>query len=166
MESRTTLQVTADIPGAPAGKLCALNEVAILRHDSSSMISMRTSVNGVELTTYKGDGLVVCTPTGSTAYNMSVGGPILDPTSSCLVLSPISPHSLSMRPIVIRDDTVVTVTTITRARFFQTSVDGNAVLCPSGTTVTIAKSPTAIRMIQRRGRNFAETLRNKLNWGA
>lgn len=165
VESRATLQVTADFPGASDDKLCALNEVAILRHDSSSMISMRTSVNGVELTTYKGDGLVVCTPTGSTAYNMSVGGPILDPMSSCLVLSPISPHSLSMRPIVIRDDTVVTVTTVTRARFFQASVDGNALLCPSGATVTITKSPTAIRMIQRRGRNFAETLRNKLNWG-
>lgn len=164
-EPRTTLQVTADCSAADFSGLCALNEVAILRQDTSSMIAMRTVVNGSELTTYKGDGLVVCTPTGSTAYNMSVGGPILDPMNSCLVLSPVSPHSLSMRPLVMRDDVTVAVTTVTRARAFQVSVDGNAVLCPSGTTVTIRRSPTAIRVIQRTGHNFAATLRSKLNWG-
>ncbi len=165
IEPRTTLQVSADCREADFSGLCALNEVAILRQDTSSMIAMRTTVNGSELTTYKGDGLVVCTPTGSTAYNMSVGGPILDPMNSCLVLSPVSPHSLSMRPLVMRDDVRVAVTTVTRARAFQVSVDGKEVLCPSGTTVTIWRSPTAIRVIQRTSHNFAATLRGKLNWG-
>lgn len=165
VEPRTTLRVVTDCTPASLNGLTALNEVAILRHDTSSMISMHTSVDGVELTTYKGDGLVVCTPTGSTAYNMSVGGPILDPMNSCLVLSPISPHSLAMRPVVIRDDTTVKVTTETRSQSFQVSVDGNAMLCPSGTTVTIRKSATPVMVIQRHDHNFASTLRNKLNWG-
>ena len=118
------------------------------------------------LTTYKGDGLVVSTPTGSTAYNMSVGGPIISPTTGCLVLSPISPHSLTMRPIVVNDDSVIGITVNTRAKWIQVSVDGMAMTLPSGSSVKIALAPYRLTVLQKRDHNFANTLRDKLLWGA
>ena len=116
IEERTMLTVARhDGTPLPAEThTTALNEIAILRHDTSSMIEMETRINGVPLTVYKGDGLVVCTPSGSTAYNLSAGGPIMDPTTACLALTPLSPHSLTMRPMVVRDDAVVTITTRSR----------------------------------------------------
>ena len=143
----------------------ALNEVAILRHDTSSMLDMETQLRSHNLTTYRGDGLIVSTPTGSTAYNMSVGGPILEPTTSCLVLSPISPHSLTMRPLVVRDDSVIMVRTHSRADHYEVSIDGEVTLCPTGSTLTIARAPYCARVVQLQGNNFASTLRQKLLWG-
>lgn len=164
-EERTMLQLL-EIDGKPCDKILALNEIAILRQDTTSMISMPTTINGTMLTTYKGDGLVISTPTGSTAYNMSVGGPIINPSTSCLVLSPISPHSLTMRPIVVDEDSVIDVTINTRAKWIQVSVDGMAMTLPSGSTVKIAHAPHRLSVIQRHDHNFAETLREKLLWGA
>ena len=164
-EQRTMLRLL-EIDGKPCEEILALNEIAILRQDTTSMISMPTTINGTMLTTYKGDGLVISTPTGSTAYNMSVGGPIINPSTSCLVLSPISPHSLTMRPIVVDDDSVIDVTINTRAKWIQVSVDGMAMTLPSGSTVKIALAPHRLSVIQRHDHNFAETLREKLLWGA
>lgn len=107
----------------------------------------------------------MCTPTGSTAYNLSVGGPILDPMSQCLALSPISPHALTMRPIVVRDDTQLTITTRSRAPLYQVSIDGESLILPSGTTVKIRRAPFTTGVIQLHGTNFAHTLRSKLMWG-
>jgi NAD+ kinase len=143
----------------------ALNEVAIRRHDTSSMLDMETSLRSHILTTYRGDGLIVSTPTGSTAYNMSVGGPILEPTTSCLVLSPISPHSLTMRPLVVRDDSVIVVRTHTRATHYEVSIDGEVTLCPTGSMLTIKRADHCARVVQLAGNNFASTLRQKLLWG-
>ena len=143
----------------------ALNEIAVLRHDTSSMLDMETRLRSHELTTYRGDGLIVSTPTGSTAYNLSVGGPILEPTTSCLVLSPISPHSLTMRPLVVRDDSEITIRTHSRATHYEVSIDGEVTLCPTGSTLTIARAPYCARVVQRQGNNFASTLRQKLLWG-
>ena len=112
IEERTMLEVSCD--GARIEHPWALNEIAVLRHDTSSMLDMETRLRSHELTTYRGDGLIVSTPTGSTAYNMSVGGPILEPTTSCLVLAPISPHSLTMRPLVVRDDSEIMIRTHSR----------------------------------------------------
>jgi NAD+ kinase len=140
-------------------------EIAILRHDTSSMLDMETRLRSHELTTYRGDGLIVSTPTGSTAYNMSVGGPILEPTTSCLVLSPISPHSLTMRPLVVRDDSVIVVRTHSRASHYEVSIDGEVTLCPTGSTLTFSRAPHCARVIQCVGNNFATTLRQKLLWG-
>ncbi len=164
-EERTMLQLL-EIDGKPCDNILALNEIAILRQDTTSMISMPTRVNGTMLTTYKGDGLVISTPTGSTAYNMSVGGPIINPSTSCLVLSPISPHSLTMRPIVVDDDSVIDVTINTRAKWIQVSVDGMAMTLPSGSTVKIALASCRLAVIQKHDHNFAGTLREKLLWGA
>ena len=163
IEERTMLQVHCDDVDIPHP--WALNEVAILRHDTSSMLDMETRLRSHELTTYRGDGLIVSTPTGSTAYNLSVGGPILEPTTSCLVLSPISPHSLTMRPLVVRDDSVITVRTHSRAKSYEVSIDGEVTLCPTGSTLTIARAPYCARVVQLQGNNFASTLRQKLLWG-
>lgn len=163
IEERTMLQVACDDVEIPHP--WALNEVAVLRHDTSSMLDMETRLRSHELTTYRGDGLIVSTPTGSTAYNMSVGGPILEPTTSCLVLSPISPHSLTMRPLVVRDDSVIIIRTYSRASHYEVSIDGEVTLCPTGSALTIARAPYCARVVQRQGNNFASTLRQKLLWG-
>ena len=163
IEERTMLQVTCDQVEIPHP--WALNEVAILRHDTSSMLDMQTRLRSHELTTYRGDGLIVSTPTGSTAYNLSVGDPVLEPTTSCLVLSPISPHSLTMRPLVVRDDSEIVVRTHSRADHYEVSIDGEVTLCPTGSTLTIARAPYCARVVQRQSNNFASTLRQKLLWG-
>lgn len=164
-EDRTMLQLMS-IDGKPCDNIIALNEIAILRQDTTSMISIPTTINGTMLTTYKGDGLVISTPTGSTAYNMSAGGPIIMPLTSCLALTPISPHSLTMRPIVVADDSEIVVTINTRAKWIQVSVDGMAMTLPSGSTVKIAQAPYKLSVIQKQDHNFANTLREKLLWGA
>ena len=163
IEERTMLQVDSDTVDIPHP--WALNEVAILRHDTSSMLDMETRLRSHTLTTYRGDGLIVSTPTGSTAYNMSVGGPILEPTTSCLVLSPISPHSLTMRPLVVRDDSIIVVRTHTRATHYEVSIDGEVTLCPTGSQLTIRRADHCARVVQLAGNNFASTLRQKLLWG-
>ncbi len=163
IEERTMLQVESDTVDIPHP--WALNEVAILRHDTSSMLDMETHLRSHTLTTYRGDGLIVSTPTGSTAYNMSVGGPILEPTTSCLVLSPISPHSLTMRPLVVRDDSIIVVRTHTRATHYEVSIDGEVTLCPTGSQLTIRRADHCARVVQLAGNNFASTLRQKLLWG-
>ena len=163
IEERTMLQVSSD--AVEIEHPWALNEVAVLRHDTSSMLDMETRLRSHKLTTYRGDGLIVSTPTGSTAYNLSVGGPILEPTTSCLVLSPISPHSLTMRPLVVRDDSEITIRTHSRASHYEVSIDGEVTLCPTGSTLTIARAPYCARVVQLQGNNFARTLRQKLLWG-
>ena len=163
IEERTMLEVSCD--AAHIEHPWALNEIAVLRHDTSSMLDMETRLRSHELTTYRGDGLIVSTPTGSTAYNMSVGGPILEPTTSCLVLAPISPHSLTMRPLVVRDDSEIMIRTHSRATHYEVSIDGEVTLCPTGSTLTIARAPYCARVVQRQGNNFAKTLRQKLLWG-
>ena len=163
IEKRSMLQVASE---EHSGFPCALNEVALLRQDTSSMIEVDVLIDGIPLTTYKGDGLVISTPTGSTAYNLSVGGPIISPSTNCLALSPISPHSLNMRPIVVNDDSVLEVTVNTRAKWIQVSVDGMAMTLPSGSRVKIALAKNKLTVIQKRDHNFASTLRDKLLWGA
>ncbi len=168
IEERTMLTVARQdgTPIPAEAHATALNEVAILRHDTSSMIEMETRINGVPLTVYKGDGLVVCTPSGSTAYNLSAGGPIMDPTTACLALTPLSPHSLTMRPMVVRDDATITITTRSRTPQYQVSVDGNTFVCPNRSTIVISKAPHPLRLVLGANHNFAVTLRRKLLWGA
>lgn len=165
IERRTLLRVDTDADSVEIPSPYALNEVAIMRQDTSLMISMHTWVNGCELTTYRGDGLIISTPTGSTAYNLSVGGPILDPASRCIVLSPVSVHSLTMRPLVIDDDSVVRVATTSRAPRYRISVDGRPVTLPCGAAITVGKAPFHLNVAKVSGRNFTHTLREKLMWG-
>lgn len=144
----------------------ALNEIAVLKRDSSSMISIRTAINGSHLTTYQADGLVIATPTGSTAYSLSVGGPIMVPHSKTIAITPVAPHSLNVRPIVIRDDWEITLEVESRSHNFLVAIDGRNESCQEGTRLTISRADYTIKVVKRHNHPFFETLRNKLMWGA
>lgn len=144
----------------------ALNEVAIMKEDTASMITVRAHIDGHFLADYLVDGLVISTPTGSTAYNLSVGGPILQPTLSCVVLSPIAPHTLTLRPIVADAGSHIDCTVSSRSGSSRVSIDGRSFRVPDGTAVAIDKAPFAVSIVQRPDDDFAATLRKKLYWGA
>jgi len=144
----------------------ALNEVAILKRDTSSMINIHTCLNGEYLTNYLGDGLVIATPTGSTAYSMSVNGPIIIPQVNNFVLSPVAPHSLNVRPLVIPDDFCIRLRVETRNNNFFAALDGRSEIYPSGSEFVIRKADFTIKLLKRCPHNFYETLRKKLLWGA
>ena len=144
----------------------ALNEIAILKRDSSSMISIHTSINGGYLTTYQADGLVISTPTGSTAYSLSVGGPIIVPHSNSIVITPVAPHSLNVRPIVIRDDWEITLDVESRSHNFLVAIDGRSESCSEGSKLTIKKADYNIKVVKRKNHMFFDTIRNKMMWGA
>lgn len=165
IEERTVLEVECNNPNVMK-KPYALNEVAVLKRDSSSMISIETSVNGKLLTTYQADGLIAATPSGSTAYSLSVGGPIMIPQSKSIVLTPVAPHSLNVRPIVICDDYEVTMKVESRSHNFLVAIDGRSETCCEGTTLTIRKAKHPTRILKRNCHNFFNTLRNKMMWGA
>ena len=144
---------------------CALNDIAVLKRDNASMISIRTNVNGEYLVTYQADGLIVSTPTGSTAYSLSNGGPIIVPESDILCLTPVAPHSLNIRPIVVRDDAVISITVESRNHNFLIAIDGRSEKCDEGTRLTIRKAPYSIRIVKRNGHKYFTTLREKMTWG-
>jgi len=143
----------------------ALNEVAVLKKDTASMISARAAINGKELTAYLGDGLIVSTPTGSTGYNLSVGGPIVAPGAPVWVLSPVAAHSLTMRPLVLTDTGRLTICTTSRADSYLLSLDGRSVSLPSGSEVAVSRAPFVVNVARYPGHHFTETLRSKLYWG-
>lgn len=143
----------------------ALNEVAILRDDKASMVTAKASIDGFFLGEYVADGLIVSTPTGSTGYNLSVGGPILQPTQNSFVISPIAPHTLTMRPLVVDAESTIEVMTNSRAMKYRLALDGASVLLPVGTRIRITKAPFPLLTLKRSADNFADTLRRKLLWG-
>lgn len=142
----------------------ALNEVAFLK-GAASMIDIHVDIDSFHLATYRTDGLIISTPTGSTAYNLSVGGPIIAPTLSCVTLSPIAPHSLTLRPIVVSADSEIEAVVESRAPEFRLSIDGRQYTVPCGCKVKIKKAPYTVLSIRKPGENFASTLRSKLLWG-
>lgn len=144
----------------------ALNEIAVLKRDSSSMISIHTAINGAPLTTYQADGLVIATPTGSTAYSLSVGGPIIVPHSKTIAITPVAPHSLNVRPIVIRDDWEITLHVESRNHNFLVAIDGRSEPCQENTELTICRADYTIKVVKRFNHIFFDTLRNKMMWGA
>ena len=165
VEERTLLQLYAE-GQAFSGFNYALNEIAILKRDTSSMITIHTHLNDEYLASYQADGLVVATPTGSTAYSMSVNGPILLPQNRNFILSPVAPHSLSVRPIVIPDDFIITLNIESRTNSFLVSLDGRSEDIPIGIGLKISKANFTTRVIKRFNQTFYQTLREKLMWGA
>jgi NAD+ kinase len=143
----------------------ALNEVAVLKHDTSSMLTIHASLDDEYLTSYKADGLVVATPTGSTAYSISVGGPILLPINRNFVLSPVAPHSLNIRPIVIPDTCKIMLKAESRTNSFLVSLDGRTKDFDTDTELIIRRSTKGVRVIKRFNHTFYRTLREKLMWG-
>ncbi|WP_369889800.1 NAD kinase [Bacteroides sp. AN502(2024)] len=165
VEERSVLQLFCEdthLQDSP----CALNEIAILKRDSSSMISIRTAINGAYLNTYQADGLVIATPTGSTAYSLSVGGPIIVPHSSTIAITPVAPHSLNVRPIVIRDDWEITLDVESRSHNFLVAIDGRSETCKETTQLKIRKADYSVRVVKRYNHIFFDTLRSKMMWGA
>lgn len=143
----------------------ALNEIAIMKHDSSSMLTLEVTLNGKDRIIYQADGLIVAAPSGSTGYSLSVGGPIISPDAKVLVLTPIAPHSLSARPLVISDDTEIGIKVCSRSGNYLIALDGRNESCDESTAVTVRKADYKQLIIRRREHTFIQNLQEKLMWG-
>ncbi|MDO6852567.1 NAD kinase [Cellulophaga lytica] len=143
----------------------ALNEVTVSRKDTTSMITVETSLNNEYLNSYWADGLIVSTPTGSTGYSLSCGGPVITPTAKSLVITPIAPHNLNARPLVISDNTVVKLKVSGREKNHLLSLDSRIVTLENGTEITVKKADFTVKLIEYTSESFLKTLRNKLLWG-
>ena len=143
----------------------ALNEIAVQKTDSSSMITIHASVNGKFLNSYWADGLIVATPTGSTAYSLSCGGPIVMPDSDNFVITPIAPHNLNVRPVIISSHDTVTLEIESRIPNYLVSVDSHAETLPASVKLNIKKAEFSISLFKLKNHDFLSTLRGKLMWG-
>ncbi|MBO5619839.1 MAG: NAD kinase [Paludibacteraceae bacterium] len=143
----------------------ALNEVAILKQGLTNMLSIETRVNGELLHTYHSDGLVLSTPTGSTAYNLSIGGPLMVPQNRAIILTPIAPHSLTVKPIVVPDDWTFDIRVSSRYDTYMVSVDGRSQSLSTDLSLHIERAPYTVKVVQIGDNSFLKSLRTKLNWG-
>ncbi len=143
----------------------ALNEFAILRKDTSSMIVVKCYLNGEYLNTYWADGLMVSTPTGSTGYSLSCGGPVIMPQTKNFIITPVSPHNLNVRPLIVSEDSELTFTIESRNQSFLVTLDSRSEAIENNSILTIRKAKFTARLIKVRGSSFLDTLRNKLTWG-
>ena len=165
IESRALIEVSTD--GEPLeGFNCALNDVAILKRDTASMISVRASINGQYLNTYQADGLVISTPTGSTAYSLSNGGPIIVPGTKVFSMTAVAPHSLNVRPIVLADSSVIELDVESRSHNFLVAIDGRSEKCKEGVKLTLRRAPYDIQVVKRPDHRYFNALREKMMWGA
>ncbi len=143
----------------------ALNEIAVMKYGLSSMISIEARVNGELLHQYEADGLLLATPTGSTAYNLSIGGPLMVPQARGIIISPIATHSLNVRPLVIPDDWTIDLTVRSRTGSYLISVDGRSQVMPQEITLQIHKAAYTVKLVQIGQNSFIQSLKNKLLWG-
>lgn len=164
LETRTLVELQSDL-GLFQPFNFGLNECTIQKKDTSSMIVLHTYINDKFLNSYWSDGLIISTPTGSTAYALSCGGPIVAPNSKSLIICPISPHNLNVRPLIVSDDSVLSIHVESRSKNFMVSLDSRYKPAPSGSKLTIKKSPLTIKIVRLHTYFFFDTLRQKLNWG-
>lgn len=143
----------------------ALNEIAVNRRNTTSMIKVETMVDDKYLTSYWSDGLIVATPTGSTGYSLSCGGPLIEPSAGNFVLTPIAPHNLNARPLVISDTSVVSLKVSGRENTFLLSMDSRIATLDNETWIIIRKAPFTIKLLQLNEDSFIKTIRKKLLWG-
>ena len=165
IEERSLIEATAsngEINSYPV----ALNEIAIMKHASSSMITLEATLNGKEKIIYQADGLIVAAPSGSTGYSLSVGGPIIAAEANVIVLTPIAPHSLSVRPIVLSDSTTIEIKVNSRSHNYLIAIDGRNESCDEATVITVRKAAYKQLIVRRREHSFIQNLREKLMWGA
>lgn len=165
VDRRTLIHVDANIPlfgDVPFG----LNDFAILKKDTAPMVKIHTYLNGELLNTYWSDGLIVATPTGSTAYNLSCNGPILFPDAGSFVITPIAPHQLNVRPIIVPDSNVVSFEVESRSDEFICSLDARRQIVTKNIQIAIKKENFEISIIRLNESSFLTTMRNKLGWGA
>lgn len=161
-EERTVLEVQKPVI-EPKG--FALNEITVLKKDSSSMLTIHVEVNGEFLCDYWADGLIISTPTGSTAYSLSCGGPIVLPGSNNLIITPIAPHNLTVRPMVLPDHAPISIRVEGRGDQFLMAMDSKTVTLDMGTEIVLQKADFTVNLMQPEGVSFFKTLRNKLMWG-
>lgn len=158
--------ITAEYENSDATELnFALNEIAVSRKNTTSMISIETFIDGEYLNSYWADGLIVATPTGSTGYSLSCGGPVIMPESNSFVLTPIAPHNLNARPLIISNFKKITLKISGRETAFLMSLDSRIKSIDNSITICIQKAPFKIKMIELKNNNFLKTLRKKLLWG-
>lgn len=158
------LQITPDEGQIPALNF-AMNEVTVSRKDTTSMITIETHLDNEYLTSYWADGLIVATPTGTTGYSLSCGGPVLTPNANCWVITPIAPHNLNARPLVIPDHTTIRLRVSGREDQFLVSLDSRLITLTKDHVLTIRKNDFSIKMVEIQEESFLKTLRNKLLWG-
>lgn len=164
IEQRRMLEVSCQQDGKIASPY-ALNEIAVLKSGLSSMIAVDVTLNGEFLHNYKADGLLIATPTGSTAYNLSVGGPLLDPHVSAIILTPVATHSLNIRPLVVLDDSKIDIKISSRNGNFLLSVDGRSQILNHDIQLHVERSQRTIKLVRIQGQNFMQSLKDKLYWG-
>jgi NAD+ kinase len=164
VDQRTLLHLDAD-PPIFGDMSFALNDCTVLRSDSSSMIIIHTYINGEFLNSYWADGLIISTPAGSTGYSLSCGGPIIYPNSGNFIITPVAPHNLNVRPIVIPDDAVISFEVEGRAKEFLCTLDTRQTRIKSSYELAISKEKFTAGIIRLHNRNFLSTLREKLFWG-
>ncbi len=165
LDARTLLRVDSpDLVLFDNQNFC-LNEVAVLKQDTSSMITIHTYIDNEFLNSYWSDGLIISTPTGSTGYSLSCGGPVVMPHSDNLILTPVSPHNLNVRPLVVSDDCTISFDVHSRSDYFMLSIDSRSQVIKAGTPMTVKKERFQARLIKFDGYSFVKTLRKKLNWG-
>ena len=143
----------------------ALNEVSVNRKNTTSMLSIETELDGQPLTTYWSDGLIIATPTGSTGYSLSSGGPIVSPNSQCWILNPIAPHNINMRPLIVPDLTEIKIRVQGRSKYHLLSLDSRILTLENGNNIYLKKAPFVVKTVQLDGATFFSTLREKLFWG-
>ncbi|MCA0133417.1 NAD kinase [Winogradskyella alexanderae] len=166
ISERSLLSVKTDPPNKTIEETnFALNEIAISRKNTTSMITVETHLNDEYLTSYWADGLILSTPTGSTGYSLSCGGPVITPDATNFALTPIAPHNLSARPLIIPDTTTVKFKVDGREDQFLMSLDSRIITLPNTTNVIIKKANFAIKMVELLDESFLDTLRKKLLWG-
>lgn len=163
---RSLVTVETDTKNEEFGVLnFAMNEIAVSRRNTTSMITVHTQLNDEFLTTYWADGLIVATPTGSTGYSISCGGPVIMPDAQSMVLTPIAPHNLNARPLVIPDHKEIRLQVNSREDSYLVSLDSRIHTLPNQTTVIIKKAPFKINMVVLKDKSFLKTLRKKMLWG-
>ena len=166
VERRSLLKVFTENNCIPMDSFpYALNEISVVRKDTTSMINVKTSLDGTYVNSYWSDGLIVSTPTGSTGYSLSCGGPVISPTSNSLVLTPISPHNLNARPLVISDSTKIEIRVSGREDFHLLSIDAKIFTVKNETKIYVKKSDFDIQVANINNYNFYKTLKDKLLWG-
>ena len=152
-------------PGLPDGLNFALNEFTVIKQDTSAMIVVHTYIDGMFLNSYWADGLIISTPTGSTGYSLSCGGPVVSPHSNNFIITPVSPHNLTVRPLVVSENSVISLKVESRSENFLLSLDSRSYTMSTSCELTVKKSDFHVRLIKFNGSDFLNTLRQKLNWG-
>ena len=166
ISKRALLSLTCTPPNESIDAInFAMNEITVSRKDTTSMITIDTYLNDEYLNSYWADGLIISTPTGSTGYSLSCGGPILTPDVKSLVITPIAPHNLTARPLVVPDETEIRLKVSGREEYYLISLDSRVTSVKNESILTLKKTPFQINMVEIPGETFLKTLRNKLLWG-